>query len=123
MQISELLDQAKKATGVASDYKLAQVLDIPRERLSDYRKGKRVPDDYACMRLAMALHKDPLEVLAQVRAISEKSDERRAFWRSFPTSWKRGILGLLLPLILLTQFSAPGAGGLSGPFSRRRYFA
>ena len=122
MNIIELLDEAKTKTGAKTDYKLAQVLDIPNERISDYRAGRRYPDDYACMRLAMALGQDPLEILAQIRAESEKNDKRKAFWRSFPTSWRRGLLGLLLPVMLISHFGGLGAGNPSGFFKRRLYF-
>lgn len=96
MNNAELLDKAKEVTGATSDYKLAQVLDIPKERISDYRNGKRKPDVYACARIAAAINRDPLEIIALVEAEAAKSETQRAFWRSFKFSGIRGSFGLML---------------------------
>lgn len=82
MDISKVLDDAKTALSIESDYALAAKLVIPKQRISEYRKGERVPDAYACMRLAEVLELDPLELLVQVEAATEKNEARRNYWRA-----------------------------------------
>lgn len=81
MDMSKVIDEAKKSLDVESDYALAKKLDIPNPRISEYRSGKARPDAYACARLAEALGMDPFELLAQVEAETEKNEGRRAYWK------------------------------------------
>lgn len=82
MDMSKVLDEAKEKLGVASDYGLAKKLGIPNPRISEYRSGKATPDAYSCARLADALGVDPLALLAQVEAATEKNEARRNYWRA-----------------------------------------
>lgn len=109
-EINDLINAAGSSTGCKTDYKLAQVLEIPTQRLSDYRSGKRMPDAYACTRIAQVLKRDPLEIIAIVEAGSAKNEAQRAFWRSFKFCGTRNSLGLLL-FGMLAFF---GAGFSSG---------
>lgn len=63
-------------------YRLAKQLGIPNPRISEYRSGKATPDAYACAKLADALGVDPLALLAQVEAATEKNEIRKAYWKS-----------------------------------------
>ena len=81
MDMSKVIDSAKKALDVESDYALAKKLEINQARISSYRKGKETPDAYACARLAEVLGMDPFELLAKVEAATEKNEGRRAYWQ------------------------------------------
>lgn len=94
--INGLVDAARSSTGSTTDYKLAQALEIPTQRISDYRSGKRIPDAYACTRLAQALKRDPLEIIAMVEANSAKNEAQRAFWRSYKFFGTPNTFGWLL---------------------------
>lgn len=94
--INELLNDARSSTGSENDNQLAQVLEIPRQRISGIRAGSEKPSPYTCARLAQALKRDPLEIIAMVEAESAKNETQRAFWRSFKFSGMRSNLGLLL---------------------------
>lgn len=96
MIINELLDAALIKTEAVSDYKLSQVLEIPKQRISAMRSGSEKPNSYICAKLAQALGRDPMEIIAMVEAESAKSETQRAFWRSFKFSGMRSSLGLLL---------------------------
>lgn len=82
MDISKVLDLAKEKLGISSDYALAQKTGIRKEYISMYRDGKRTPDAYACAKLADAIGVDPLALLAQVEAATEKNEARRNYWRA-----------------------------------------
>ncbi len=76
----ELLTACKKKIGVDTDYKLAKALKIHSGRIADYISGKRIPDENACMRIAMLLERNPIEIIAIVQADTEKNNKRKAFW-------------------------------------------
>ena len=80
MDISKVLDEAQKKLGISSDYALSKHTGIKKEYISMYRAGKRTPDAYACSRLADAIGVDPMELLAEVEAATERNPERRAYW-------------------------------------------
>lgn len=79
----ELLLECKIALGVKSDYKLAQGLEIDRARIADFMNGKRTPDVYACVRIALILKRDPSEIIALIESETEKNEKRKAFWVDF----------------------------------------
>ena len=81
--IKELLDETKAAKGVQSDYALAKALELPNQRICDYYKGRRVPDEFACMKIAEALGKDFAEITAAVRIEAEKDEKRREAWQRY----------------------------------------
>lgn len=88
-QTQQLIEQVRQKLDDATDYRIAQVLDLPTQRLSDYVKGKRDADNYACAKIAEVLERDPLEVIAQVEAESARSETKRAYWRSLFSGSKR----------------------------------
>jgi transcriptional regulator with XRE-family HTH domain len=102
-----LLEEARQKLGGVTDYKLAQVMQIPRQRVSEYRLGKWQADNYACARIAEILEKDALEIIAAVEAENAKTEERRSYWRSFRGTGRTAILGLLLSGI--SAFSGLGS--------------
>lgn len=76
----KLLIECKKKIGVDTDYKLAKALKIHSGRIADYINGKRIPDENACLRIAMLLERNPIEIIAIVQADTEKNIQRKAFW-------------------------------------------
>jgi len=104
-----LLEAAREKLGGVTDYKLAQVMELPRARLSDYHHGRRNADAYACARLALILERDPLEVIAEVEADSAKSPARREFWAGFPSGLRR--TAIYLALVAPGLFSGLGPTG------------
>lgn len=96
LEINRLLDEARSSTGSANDNQLAQVLEIPRQRISGIRAGSEKPSPYVCTRLAQALKRDPLEIIAMVEANSAKNEAQRAFWRSYKFFGTPNTFGWLL---------------------------
>lgn len=84
--INKLLDAAKHAKGVTSDYALAKALELPTQRVSDYYKGSRVPDEFACLQIAKALGRPLDSVIATVKAATEKDEKRREVWENYMKS-------------------------------------
>lgn len=81
--ITKLLDATKRVFDVDTDYALAKALDLPTQRISDYYKGSRAPDEFACLKIAQALGKPLDTVIATVKASSEKDEKRREAWENY----------------------------------------
>ncbi len=83
LTVDKLLDQAKKAQGIKSDYKLAQILDATQNTVANYRHGRSRPDDKMLSRLGELANVSPseIELLAvQLQAERASTDQARALW-------------------------------------------
>lgn len=118
----ELLLECKIKLGVQTDYKLAQALQINRGIVSDYMSGKRTPDAYACVRIALILNRNPAEIIAIVEEESEKNAQRKSFWADFLSHAKQAAqVGMLL--LIFTMGALQGVNHELGGFNRKRHFA
>ena len=101
----ELLLECKIKLGVQTDYKLAQALELHRGNMSAYMSGKRTPDSYACVRIALILKRDPAQVIAEIEADTAKNEKRKTFWLDFlqraKQAAKLGTLAVLFTASLL----------------------
>lgn len=98
MDINELLDEVKLKLDVTSDYALAKHLEINQARITEYRKGKEIPDVYACFKFAEVLGKSPSVILAQVQSVFNKNEAKRLYFKRFFSILGLWItLGLILP--------------------------
>jgi len=120
----ELLLECKVKLGIKTDYKLAQALKIDRGIVSGYMSGKRVPDAYACVQMALILKRDPAEIIAIVESESEKNEKRKAFWVDFLQHVRQASRHGMLVLVCILGLSI-GANSVNpeGGFIRRRHFA
>lgn len=77
----ELLDAAKAAQGITSDYKLAMLLRATSTSVvSNYRHGRSHPDDKMAQRIAEAANMDAGYVAACIHAQRATDDEVRRMW-------------------------------------------
>ncbi|MHB1092939.1 hypothetical protein [Thiobacillus sp.] len=123
-QTQQLIEQVRTKLDGATDYRMAQVLDLPTQRISNYVKGKQDADTYACAKIAEILDRDPLEVIAQVEAEAARTEKKRQYWRSFFSGMKRK--AHVVALCVTLGFSAAGhwdGGNAKGGFLRPRKFA
>ena len=115
MIIIGLLDEALVKTEAVSDYKLAQVLEIPKQRISAMRSGSEKPNSYICAKLAQALGRDALEIIAMVEAESAKNETQREFWKTFKFSGIRNSIGSMLCVTLgISGLGLPGGNTEAG---------
>ena len=106
--IKRLLDEVKKAKGVGSDYALAKTLDLPKQRISDYYKGKTSPDKFACMKIAESLGKPLADVIYAVELDAEKDEARREAWKRYYKSiGGMAASAMLVGLSVVTFFVTP----------------
>lgn len=81
--VKKLLDAVKQNAGIESDYALAKFLDVRTQRISDYYKGNRVPDNFVCLKIAEVLEKPLAEVIAAVELDAEKDEKRVSAWEKY----------------------------------------
>lgn len=73
------VDELKEKLKLPSDYAVAQFLGIPRQSMTKVRNGAVLGHE-KCLRMAIALKKDPLEIIATAEAQKEKNKELKAIW-------------------------------------------
>lgn len=110
-QTQALLEEVRAKLNGATDYRIAKTLQIQTQRVSDYRKGDRQADAYACARFAEVLGRDPLELIAMVETETARTEAARTYWRSFIGGIRRTtIVGGALWLIASFSGGAPTIG-------------
>lgn len=106
MTAKELLQECKIKLRIESDYALCKAFELPRQRISDYMQGKSKLDNYTLTRIAITLGRDPISLIAEYEAATEKNPVKKAFWQGFisrATKAGRGCtLGLIFIISLLT---------------------
>lgn len=95
--VRKLLDDVKTKHDFKSDNALAAAIGVRRQRVSDYYKGDRTPDNFVCKRIAEMLGRPLAEIIAVVSMDAEKDESRREEWRDY---FKR-IGGLAASIMLL----------------------
>lgn len=76
----ELLDQAKAASGCASDYQFGKRFQIKQSTLSMWRTGNRSLDDANAAMIAGILGREPGEIMALCAAERAKDEGNRSRW-------------------------------------------
>lgn len=78
--ISRYLDEAIDTGLSKNDSETARKIGVTRAAVSDWRVGRRAPDDDQAVKLADLLGKDAGEILAECGAARAKSPETRRAW-------------------------------------------
>lgn len=80
MTTIELLDELKSLNDNASDYRIAQILNVNKSAVSKWRLKKSFFDDEVCEQVAELTGHHPEYVLACIHAERAKSDSLRLAW-------------------------------------------
>jgi predicted transcriptional regulator len=107
----DYLNEAKTKLGLSSDYQAAKWLGVSTAALARYQKGQRTIDDYAAMKIADALGKQPIEVIALANMERETISERKEFWRKIATA---GTAGALIIDVISTDYEGIFFAGFVG---------
>ena len=110
MEIQKLLDECMKITGSETDYQLAKKTGLSEARLSDYRRGERLPNSKDCFIISDILKIDAKILIAEFEMQGAKSEKTKEFW-----SKKLRALGgmaasvavLIVTLIMTNMVPAP----------------
>lgn len=102
MEIGELLDEAKNASGCKTDTELAKRLGITPNSMSNYRSGYSLPKVSVCERLAKITGKKPLSVIAIV-------EEKRAIASDDKAAWRRLASAAAIACLMLVSMPSPAS--------------
>lgn len=80
MRTNEYLDAVRERLNLGSDYRLAKVLGVRTQAVSNYRHGRSGMADDVAVKVAELLQLDPARVLADMAAERSSSEEVRAIW-------------------------------------------
>lgn len=80
ISIATLLDRAKAAGHIDTDYRLAKILSINQSALGNYRAGRSLPNEKILSQLCALSGDDPGVMAAEIQAERAKSDEGKSLW-------------------------------------------
>lgn len=104
--IDILLDEAKEKAGFKADNELALAIGVKRQTISNYRKGRSTPDDYAKSKIADLTGRSLQEVIARIELENEPNEEKRRYWENF---YKRlgGVAASIVAVVTLNMTPSP----------------
>lgn len=114
-----LADDDKSDGGSGSDYRLAQLLGVPKSSISNYRNGRSQMEDRIAIRLAEMLGVPPVTVVAEIHAERSKDPNTQSFWNELSAAMtkarKAGVAGIavMMTAIGIGAFPAPSQAGVS----------
>lgn len=91
MTIDELIEKAKTRANITSDYALSKVLGIDRRIVSDWKKGKRHPNNEEAIKLATLSGLEEMRVIAEIEYRTANTEKKKEFWHQYMES--RGLAG------------------------------
>lgn len=83
MKSTKYLDLLIEKRHLKNDVALAEMLDVGKSTISNYRKGIRVMENEMCLKVAMALDIDPLHVIMAADIDRAEKAGQRSLWESF----------------------------------------
>ena len=114
MYQNQLLDAYKKAQSYVQDKQIAADMDIPPQRISDFRKGKRYMTDTQAIFLAEQSGLDPEIALLGCHADRNDNPQVKAVWEGIAKKYNGlGLSGLSMACAGLAVVVSSPAGSLS----------
>lgn len=83
MKSVKYLDQLKTAKHLKNDVALCELLAWGSGRMSQYRTGKNIMDNEACVQVAMELGINPLEVIMAADIDRAEKKGQHSIWEVF----------------------------------------
>lgn len=99
---TRLLDAAR-ARHQATDYRLAQILAVPRSKVSEWRSGKQPLPDHQAVHLAKLAGMDPAETLVNLH-LEKAAPDLRPIWEQIARRTTPAALLLALSTLAPSPF-------------------
>lgn len=116
---NDLLESAKRAQGIPSNYRLARVLGVTETTVANWKHARSTPDDAMALRLAEMAGLDPSDVLPAMYALRATDPAIRATWRVIAERLAATAAGVCMSVAITggpdAHASAPAAGACSTP--------
>ena len=107
-----LMDAAKAAQGIPSNYRLARVLDVPERTVQRWASGETRPDDAHAAHLAELAGFDPGVTVAAINA-ERAEGPMRALWTGIAERLQRASVTACVILSLGFWSGGPDGGALA----------
>lgn len=97
---TDYIDKIKTINNIESDYAVAKLLGVSRQRMSNYRNKIRFFDDLTAMKVAELLQINALEVIANVNKERATTAKEKDAWQFYITRLvgSMGIIFLSAPI-------------------------
>ena len=115
--VPALLDRAKHAAHVESDYALAKILGVHKANVSNWRVEKTSPDGRSIVKLCELSGDDCDQVAALIQAMRAANDEEAALWRRVASRLAGGVAAVVVCSVVLGAYAPSPAlaqGGQGG---------
>ena len=83
MRSAKYLDQLKQEKNLKNDVALCKELGWSSARMSQYRSGKNIMDNEACIALAIALNIDPMKIIMECDIDRAEKSGQKSLWEVF----------------------------------------
>jgi transcriptional regulator with XRE-family HTH domain len=111
VSIADLLDRAKAGGNIDTDYRLAKVIGISHQGMTNYRTGKSRPDARVLEQLCALSGDDVAVFAAQLQAERERTDEGKTLWLMIAKRLAGGattaILSVVFSIVLIAGYAQP----------------
>jgi hypothetical protein len=94
LTLDDLLERAKHRANIESDYALAKAMGIDRRIISDWRNGRKHPNNEECVQLATLAALDEMQVIAAINLQFATNEKKKDFWKHYIES--RGATAILM---------------------------
>ncbi|MES2249225.1 MAG: hypothetical protein V4645_18235 [Pseudomonadota bacterium] len=107
----QLIAKAKKAQGIESDYRLAQVLGVVNSAVTNWQAGRSSPDDVMAAKLAEMAGQDPLAVIAELHAARAKTPDAKQLWMKMAMQLRHAVAAVMMACGVAMILLAPNPQG------------
>jgi len=106
LKSTDYLDQLQVKKGLKNDVALCKLLNWSSGKISQYRSGKRIMDNEACVALALELEIDPLKIIMTCDMERARKTGQKSLWEVFTMRTAQQI-SAVLALCFVTSFLTP----------------
>ncbi len=108
--VDQVIDSAKAARGIDSDYRFAKELGVTVHTVANWRHGRSRPDDEAALTMAEWASLDPCIVLASIHATRISSDRAKTVWAQIAARLEKAPAVLAAVIFSVLFSGGPDAG-------------
>lgn len=100
--LQNLIERAMQGAGVTSAYGLAKATGLTEAAISNYRKGKNLPDERAIVLLCQFTGDDPMMVVLQVQHDRAANEEAKSLWGGMADRLKKSTKAAKTAVLIAT---------------------
>ena len=107
MRSVKFLDELKERQGFKNDVAICKLLGWSSAQISQYRSGKRIMDNEACVALAIALKTDPIKIIMAADIDRAERAGQKSLWEVFTARTTATAASAALAVLAVNLFLTP----------------